>query len=72
MRIRLIREMNCVFYQNSEVKFFKTGVNEETIVRKASLNENQINYPYPWKNWMPEKVKNGAFDGETSRCVYHL
>lgn len=75
MRIGLIREVNCVFDQNSEVKFFKTGENEESIVRKASLDENQINYPYPWifwKNWMPEKVKNWAFDGETSRCVYHV
>lgn len=39
MRIGIIREVKCVFDRDSEMKFFQTGGNDETVVLKADFEE---------------------------------
>lgn len=47
MRIGIIREVNCVFDRDSEIEFFQTGENEETVVLKADFEEVKENDPVP-------------------------
>jgi hypothetical protein len=47
MRIGIIREINCVFDKDSEVEFFKTGENEETVVLKTDLTDSKRSEAIP-------------------------